>query len=183
MIHTPTDNSNNQEQANACSLVLCSTFSMSHMAEYTNYASFNTFTVQGRILNSEIKSGKYGDFLSVSAISTLVRDGAEVTITFTDNAGLLALAQKGHLDAGRQVTLTGRIGGVSEVYEDKNGGLQMRKRPEITMTQVSILDGGLGAKPRSEARNTVTPGQVTRASERYAQADAQPEVDAAPSWC
>ena len=150
------------------------------MTEYTNYASFNTFTVQGRILNSEIKSGKYGDFLSVSAISTLVRDGAEVTITFTDNAGLLALAQKGHLDAGRQVTLTGRIGGVSEVYEDKNGNLQMRKRPEITMTQVSILDGGLGAKPRdAQARNTVTPGQVTRKTKQAA----EPAVDEAPSWC
>lgn len=153
---------------------------MSHMTEYTNYASFNTFTVQGRILNSEIKSGKYGDFLSVSAISTLVRDGAEVTITFTDNAGLLALAQKGHLDAGRQVTLTGRIGGVSEVYEDKNGNLQMRKRPEITMTQVSILDGGLGAKPRdAQARNTVTPGQVTRKAKQAA----EPAVDEAPTWC
>lgn len=150
------------------------------MTEYTNYASFNTFTVQGRILNSEIKSGKYGDFLSVSAISTLVRDGAEVTITFTDNAGLLALAQKGHLDAGRQVTLTGRIGGVSEVYEDKNGALQMRKRPEVTMTQVSILDGGLGAKPRdAQARNTVTPGQVTRNNKQAA----EPAVDEAPSWC
>ena len=148
------------------------------MTEYTNYASFNTFTVQGRILHSEIKSGKYGDFLSVSAISTLVRDGAEVTITFTDNAGLLALAQKGHLDKGRMVTLTGRLGGVSETYVNKQGEVQMRQRPEITMTQVSILDGGLGAKPRVEGRNTVTPGQVVRNSEAQ-----QPEVDQAPSWC
>ena len=145
------------------------------MADYTNYASFNTFTVQGRILHSEVKTGQYGDFLSVSAISTLVRDGAEVTITFTDNAGLLALAQKGHLDKGRQVTLTGRLGGVSETYINKQGEVQMRQRPEITMTQVSILDGGLGAKPRS----TMTPNQVVRG----AKAEAQPEVDAAPSWC
>jgi len=147
------------------------------MADYTNYASFNTFTVQGRIFYSEVKTGQYGEYLSVDIISTLVRDGAEVNVIFTDNAGLLALAKKGHLDKGRQVTLTGRLAGVTETYINKAGEPQMLRRPQITMTQVSILDGGLGAKPRA----TMTPNQVVRGAQD--EAEAQPEVDAAPSWC
>ena len=149
------------------------------MTEYTNYASFNTFTVQGRIFHSEVKTGQYGDFLSVNVISTLVKDGAEVIITFTDNADLLSLAQKGHLDKGRMVTVTGRLNGVSEVYTNKQGEPQQRRRPEIAMKQVSILDGGLGAKPREEGRTTVTPNQVVNA----VKADAEVAVDQAPSWC
>ena len=48
---------------------------------YTNYAQFNTMTVTGRITNAEIKSGKNGEFLSVSLIHVLQKDADEVTIT------------------------------------------------------------------------------------------------------
>ena len=153
---------------------------------YTNYASFNVLTITGRISHSEIRSGKYGDFLSVTVLSTLVRDGAETAIIFTDNAGLLKLAAAGHLDAGRQVTLTGRVTEISEVYTDNEGLLQMRKRPQMTMGQVNILDGGLGPKPASQANKTTVSRTVVRPSDATRQArrpEQEVAVDATPDLC
>ncbi len=151
------------------------------MATYTNYANFNTFTVEGRISYSDVKSGRNGEFLSVSVISTLVKDGAEVEVTFTDSNGLLALFNKGYLRSGAMVTLTGRLQGTSETYTDANGELRMRQRPQVTMAQVQIMTGGLGPIPTKgdakPARNARRPVQVTPA-----QASTSAPVDQAPSW-
>ena len=151
------------------------------MANYTNYANFNTFTVEGRISYSDVKSGKNGEFLSATVITTLVKDGAEVDVVFTDSNGLLALFNKGYLRSGAMVTLTGRLSGTSETYTNKDGELQMRQRPQVTLTQVQIMTGGLGPIPKKDdakpARNARRPVQVTPA-----QASASAPVDEAPDW-
>ena len=146
------------------------------MSDYTNYAQFNTFTVTGRITFSEVRTGKYGEFVSVSLISTLVRDGQEVDVVFTDNNGLVRLAQAGHLPAGRIVTVTGRIAGMSETYTNKDGELQMRKRARLELEQVQILNGGLGPAPSDKKA-----APATRRNLRPSQAQVQAPVDQAPA--
>ncbi len=139
------------------------------MSDYTNYASFNTFTVQGRISYSDVKNGRNGEFLSVTIISTLVRDGAEMDVKFTDSDGLLRLFQAGYLRSGSQVTLTGRLQSVSETFTNKDGELQMRQRPLVEMAQVQIMTGGLGPIPKKDsasksARNARRPVHMTPAA-------------------
>ena len=69
------------------------------MANMTSYSQFNVLTVTGRIFNAEIVKD---EFLSVSVITTLMKDGPELVVTFTNNNGLMGLYQKGWLPVGRQ---------------------------------------------------------------------------------
>lgn len=150
------------------------------MANYTNYANFNTFTVQGRISYSEVKSGKNGEFLSVTVISTLIKDGAETDVQFTDSDGLLRLFKSGYLRSGSVVTLTGRLQGLSETFTNKDGELQMRQRPLIQMAQVQIMTGGLGPIPKKDGANNIRKAGVTpAAAKQAAPVDAAPQVDPA----
>ncbi len=109
-------------------------------------------------------------------ISTLVTDGAEATITFTTTNGLMSLFEKGFLPKGRQLTVTGHIADLSEVYTDDDGNVRMLKRPQIKLTGAAVLDGGLGPSPKSDKpsldRNTTV---VVRPS------DATPVVEKAPA--
>ena len=128
------------------------------MAEYTNYAQFNSITVTGRISNAEIVTRDGSEFLSVTVISTLVKDGKAVNFTFTNSNGLLSLFKKDGLPKGREITFTGHIKDVTEVYFDKKlGQTKLLSRPRISLDGVMIPDGGLGRMPKSE-RQAVTAG-------------------------
>ena len=50
------------------------------------------------------------------------------------------------------MTITGHIHNVSEVYTTRTGEVAMRKRPEIHLTGVTVLDGGLGPMPNAEGQ-------------------------------
>lgn len=125
------------------------------------YAQFNALTVTGRIFNAEIVDNKGSKFLSVSVISTASKDGADLVYTFNNSNGLMSLFEKGYFCKGRQVTITGHIHNVSEVYTTRTGEVAVRKRPEIHLTGVTVLDGGLGPMPNAEGQAPrVTAGTV-----------------------
>ena len=119
----------------------------------TRYAQFNALTVTGRIFNAEVVQLNEQRWLSVSVISTATKDGADLVYTFNNSNGLLDLHDKGWFGKGREVTITGHIKNVSEVYTDKAGQVRMRKRPEINLIGVTVLDGGLGPMPKSSDSN------------------------------
>ena len=161
---------------------------MTNTTEYTNYAQFNTFTVTGRITNCEVVNGRNGEFLSVTMVSQLKKDADQVSVVFTDNGYLMDLAQRGHLMAGRIITAVGRILKISEVYTDKDGTLQMRKRPQVQMTDVIIPSGGLGFMPKADRAELKPANAVKRIARRPQQEEAAADstdfapVDQAPSW-
>ena len=144
-----------------------------------SYANFNSVTFQGRISNVDIVDGQYGEFIAVTVLSNMADgDDKALSIVFNNNNGLLGLHKKGFLPVGRQVTLTGHISGVSETYE-KAGELHVRKRPQISLTEVQIPTGGLGPMPADkEAAPTNTVKRVARRFEP--KVDATPEVSEAP---
>lgn len=116
----------------------------------TRYANFNALTVTGRIFNAEVVEGASGDFLSVSVISTATKDGEDLVYTFTNNNGLLSLFNSGNFCKGREVTITGHIAGIKTAYRAKDGTVKLLKKPQVRMTSVAVLDGGLGRMPKSE---------------------------------
>tara|TARA_B100000427_G_scaffold328911_1_gene343268 strand:+ start:4293 stop:4868 length:576 start_codon:yes stop_codon:yes gene_type:complete len=141
---------------------------------FKNYADFNTVTVTGRIHNAEIPQGR--DFLAVTVITNLETEGGQMTVTFNNSNGLKSLFEKGFLPVGRVVTVTGRINGVTEVYQDNNGDLLTLKYPRIHLTGVQILDGGLGPMPESSrnASRKITSKVIRREA-------MEPKVDPTPS--
>ena len=120
------------------------------MTTYKTYAQFNSFTVNGRILASEIVSRPNAEFLSVTLITAPADDSEGMTVTFTNSNGLMKLAKAGGLPVGRMITMTGHIASVHETYTNKDGEIVMLKRPRIHMVDVAIPTGGLGATPRNE---------------------------------
>ena len=120
------------------------------MTTYKTYAQFNSFTVNGRILASEIVSRPNAEFLSVTLITAPADDSEGMTVTFTNSNGLMKLAKAGGLPVGRMITMTGHIASVHETYTNKDGEIVMLKRPRIHMIDVAIPTGGLGATPRNE---------------------------------
>ena len=119
------------------------------MATFKSYANFNSFTVDGRIFNAEVveKAGK--SWLAVTVITNPVDDSEGYTVTFNTTNGLMALYQKGFLPNGRQVTVTGHISQISEIFE-KDGELHVRKRPNIHLIEAQIPTGGLGPMPNAD---------------------------------
>ena len=146
--------------------------------DYKVYANFNSATFQGRILASEVVATKKGDeFLSVTVITAPVDDSEGITITLNNSNGLLALAKKGGLPVGRQVTICGHIASVHETYVNKDGEVVMLKRPRIDLVDAAIPTGGLGATP---SKNDATGGTVVvkRPAARPTQ-DKAPEIETA----
>ena len=142
------------------------------MTTYTNYANFNALTVTGRVADLKILSGKYGESLVVTMITTLETDGEESNVVFTNKNGLLTMFNNGNLEVGRQLTVTGHIKSIEQVYTDKGGAVRLLKRPRLNLKQVQVLDGGLGPAPKKESAPS-TAGQLVELN--------QPAVDAAPS--
>ena len=143
------------------------------MSDITTYASFNSFTVQGRIFASELIPYNGTEFVAITVITNCVNDDEGMTVKFTNSNGLVSLFKKGGLPVGRQLTITGHIKRVSETYT-KDGEVRMLKRPNIDLIDASIPTGGLGAMPKSDAPATRRQGVVVRPS------DATPATDATP---
>lgn len=147
--------------------------------EMTSYSQFNSLTLTGRIFNAEVVSGQNGEFLAVSVISTLLTDGPELVVTFTNNNGLKALFEKGWLPKGRQVTVTGHIADSKFVYTAKDGSVRTLKRPELKLVNAQIMEGGLGPMPKQQqAANTIVAGTVISTG---APVDAAPAFSQDPS--
>lgn len=141
------------------------------MSNYTNYANFNALTVTGRVSDLKILKGQYGESLVVTMITTLETDGAETNVLFTNKNGLMTMFKNGNLEVGRQLTVTGHIKSIEQVYTDKGGAVRMLKRPRVSLKQAQVLDGGLGPAPKKEATPS-TAGQLVEMN--------QPKVDATP---
>ena len=144
-----------------------------------NYVAFNALTITGRISDIKKVNSKNGEFLAVTMISTLVTDGAETTITFTNNNGLMTFFDNGYLPKGRQITVTGHVAGITEIYEDADGNVRLLKRPQIKLSGATVLDGGLGPSPKGEgatsvdrSKTVVRPSDASKAGK--APADAAP---------
>jgi len=152
------------------------------MAQVKSYASFNTVTFQGRISNVDVVDGQYGEFAAITVISNLVDgDDGAVSIVFNNSNGLLGMYKAGKLPVGRQVTIVGHLSGVSETYFDKKSGQTMlRKRPQITLEDVSVPKGGFGAYPQEKAPSTAPKRGmvVTTSASKEAPVDNTPEVAA-----
>ena len=142
------------------------------MTEYTNYSNFNALTITGRVSSLKLLNGKYGEALALTMISTLATDGDEVTVEFTSKNGLLTMFKNGNLDTGRQLTVTGHIKAVEQVYTDKDGSVRLLKRGKVILQGAVVLEGGLGPAPKKESRTPSTAGQLVNMN--------QPKVDASP---
>ena len=143
------------------------------MTEYTNYAQLNVLTITGRVSVLELLDGQYGKALAVTMISTMETEGETVNITFTNKNGLMTMFNNGKLEVGRQLTVTGHIKSVEQVYTDKDGSVRLLKRARMNLKQVQVLDGGLGPAPRKEVTKAPrTAGQLVDMN--------QPKTDATP---
>ena len=105
-------------------------------------------------------------------ISTMETDGDEVNIVFSNKNGLMTMFKNGNLDTGRQLTVTGHIKSVEQVYTDKDGSVRLLKRARLNLKQVQVLEGGLGPAPKKEVKTPRTVGEVVRMN--------QPKTDATP---
>ncbi len=142
------------------------------------YANFNQFTVDGRIFNAEIVQNNGNEWLSVTVITNPVDDSDGYTVTFNSSNGLMNLYRSGWLMNGRQVTVTGHISKISEIYE-KDGELIVRKRPNIHLVDAQIPTGGLGPCPADKTETKPAAGRkVVRPSDA---AKATPVADPAPA--
>lgn len=138
----------------------------------TSYAQFNVCTVTGRIADAKVVTSGRSPFLSVTVLSTATKNGETLAYSFTDAAGLLALHQKGMLMVGREITITGHIGGIRTTYPGPNGNLKLLRTPELRLLSVTILDGGLGRMPAgARATNDMT----------VEAADGSPVIDETPA--
>ena len=144
---------------------------------YRDFANFNSFTVTGRILDIKLLVNKKGnDFIAVTVITHGLNDDEGMTVTFNDSTGLMSLHKDGFLPKGRMVTVVGHISTVTETYE-KDGQIQMLKRPEIRLLDVTIPTGGLGPLPKSATPAARKTGVVVKPSDAN---QAAPAVDKAP---
>ena len=144
------------------------------MTEYTNYSNFNALTITGRVSALKLLNGQYGESLAITMISTMETDGEEVNITFSNKNGLMTMFKNGNLDVGRQLTVTGHISKVEQVYTDKDGSVCLLKRARLALKQVQVLEGGLGPAPKKDGTKAPSsPRQLVKMN--------QPKVDATPA--
>ena len=147
----------------------------------TQSASFNSLIVTGRIAAAKIVNGASGDFLAVTLLSTCSNDGETLAYSFTNNAGLMSLHQAGWLPVGREVTLTGHINGIKSAYKAPDGSVKLLLRPEVKLTSVQIMDGGLGRMPQTAAAKAENLGGMTiTVDEAPAFGEATPVEDGTP---
>ena len=115
------------------------------MSDRKSYAMFNTLTITGRLSFAEVLEGNNGDYLSVTLISELT-DGSEgISVSFTTSNGLMSLFNKGYLNKGRMITVTGHLNKFEETYFNKQTGKRaILQRPRLTLGQAQVLHGGMG---------------------------------------
>lgn len=140
----------------------------------TRYAQHNLLCVTGRIFNIDIVDGKDGQFMAVSVISTATKNGTDVVYTFTNSNGLMSLYNEGIFTVGREITISGKLADVKQVYTAKDGSVRLLKRPEIKMLGVQVLEGGIGRAPQEKVSNNIVAGTVVTVG--------TPATDATPSY-
>jgi len=115
------------------------------MSDRKSYALFNTLTITGRLSFAEVLEGNNGDYLSVTLISELT-DGSEgISVSFTTSNGLMSLFNKGYLNKGRMITVTGHLNKFEETYFNKQTGKRaILQRPRLSLGQAQVLHGGMG---------------------------------------
>ena len=121
------------------------------MSDRKSYALFNTLTITGRMSHCEVVKSGNGDYLAVTLISELT-DGSEgIAVQFTTTNGLMSLFNKGYLQSGRMITVTGHLNKFEETYFNKQTGKRaILQRPRLTLGQAQVLHGGLGAGAKRE---------------------------------
>ena len=145
--------------------------------QYTNWANHNVLTFTGRVMDAHLIDGQYGEALSVTMISTLEKDGNEITVQFINKNGLMTMFKNGNLVKGMTLTVTGHISKVEGTYVDKKDGqTKLLTRPRLTLKAATVFDGGVGPKPKKEVMPS-TPNQVIATTP----VDAAPPVDPTPS--
>lgn len=126
------------------------------------YASFNTISITGRVSHVEMKTGKWGDFLSVTMLTELADDGRTIAVQFTNKNGLMTMFKNGNLKSGRLMTVTGHLEAFAETYVNAKGEVEMLTRPRLTLSAgAQVLAGGLGPaakKDRVIVQNTIVKG-------------------------
>ena len=143
--------------------------------QYTgkNWANHNVFTFTGRVMDAHLINGQYGESLSVTMITTMVTEGAAMSVQFTNKNGLMTMFKNGNLVKGMQLTVTGHVTKVECTYIDKNTGVMAElKRPRMTLQAATVFDGGLGPKPKQEVMPSTTNQVVASAP-----VDAAPTLD------
>lgn len=144
------------------------------MAEaFKTYAQFNTTVFSGRIFNVDICKKNDSEYAAITLITNLAdAEESAITVTFNNNNGLLGLAKGGYLPNGREVTVTGHISRVEQVYTDEASGDRIElQRPRIHLNQAMVVDGGLGRSPKATNKVVRNPGAVLKS----------PVVDKTPS--
>ena len=121
------------------------------MTDRKSYALFNTLTITGRLSFAEVVNGNNGDYLAVTLISELMDKTDGIAVSFTTNNGLMSLFNKGYLQSGRMITVTGHLNKFEETYFNKQTGKRaILQRPRLTLGQAQVLHGGLGAGAKRE---------------------------------
>lgn len=111
------------------------------------WADPNTVVFTGRVLHAELVEGRYGQFIAVDVISRPVEDddSSAVTIHF-NSSSLVPFFKAGGVPAGRSVTVTGAMQGVSCSFTNKQGEVLPLKRPIIRLGEVILAWGGKPSK-------------------------------------
>ena len=122
------------------------------MSDRKSYAMFNTLTITGRLSFAEVLEGNNGDYLSVTLISELTNDSEGISVNFTTSNGLMSLFNKGYLNKGRMITVTGHLNKFEETYFNKQTGKRaILQRPRLTLGQAQVLHGGMGPGEKRES--------------------------------
>ena len=120
------------------------------MSDYKTYAQFNTLTITGRVANAEVKTGQYGEYLSVTLYTELMDDGPTHAVQFTIKGSLLGLAKSGNLENGRRLTVTGHMSKFEVIYfNEKQGKYLPLQKPRLTLVDATVMPGGLGAPAKT----------------------------------
>ena len=115
------------------------------------YASFNTLTITGRVSHVELKTGQYGEFLSVTMLTELENDGRTIAIQFTNKNGLMTMFKNGNLKKGRLMTVTGHLESFAENFINAKGQVETLKRPRLSLSAgAQVLAGGLGPAAKED---------------------------------
>ena len=97
-----------------------------------SYASFNALTITGRISHAELVKNNGNEWLAVTLLTELKDDAEAIAVTFNTTNGAMSLFQKGYLNNGRLVTVTGHLDSFTELYFDKKAGKTKRlQRPRL----------------------------------------------------
>ena len=107
-------------------------------------------TIAGRVGYSEVKTGKYGEYLSVTLYTELMDNGPTHQVVFTIKGSLLGLAKAGHLEKGRRLTVTGHMSQFEVIYFNEEQGKYLPlQKPRLTLVDATVLPGGLGAPAKT----------------------------------